>query len=302
MGILAWQGWQLDVPARWNPVRIEGDWKQGYVLLADLHRPRLGIRWSTPENLRTFDPAQWSKRAMRQEVGQLAADEAREHPMADDRCWRASMLYVEPKPPGRDVWLAYSTPSRRAIEIVYHAHRRDRALVETVLPGLRDMPENCNPMPWAIFDLTCRVPAEYLLARHQLSAGDLQLCFAATRGRRGGTLDVRQIAPATLALSRQPLQRWLEQHQQAVRKHFRPRGAFVETALSERITGVKRQLRRRRRWFWIKRLPPQMCSVALHDVERDRIIIVQGDGEDLCREVAQSVGSEVAARKMANVN
>ena len=72
----AWQGWELALPARWNPVKLEGDYARGYALIADMHRPRLGLRWSSV-GTKSFDAAAWAKRAMREEVGALAAAEAR---------------------------------------------------------------------------------------------------------------------------------------------------------------------------------------------------------------------------------
>ena len=74
MAVLAWQGWQLSLPPRWDPIKLEGGFDVGYALLADTHRPRLAIRWRT---LRARDAkADRIRRAMRDEVGILAAGEA----------------------------------------------------------------------------------------------------------------------------------------------------------------------------------------------------------------------------------
>src|SRR5438105_12895676 len=108
--LTAWQGWQLRLPARWNPVKLEGDYRKGEALFADMDRARLGMRWSTVSANR-FD----AKRVMRDEVGVLAADEASLFELAHES-WRASLLYLEPEPPGRDVWVGYSAGSRRAVQ------------------------------------------------------------------------------------------------------------------------------------------------------------------------------------------
>ena len=73
--LLCWQGWQLELPNRWNPTKIEGDYDSGAVMIADLHRPRLGLRWKRAA--KKLDKAKWSRKALLDEVGQLAADEAR---------------------------------------------------------------------------------------------------------------------------------------------------------------------------------------------------------------------------------
>jgi hypothetical protein len=44
----------------------------------------------------------------------------------------------------------------------------------------------------------------------------------------------------------------------------------------------------RRRW-WSR--PIEVCTCALHDVERDRIVILHGTDESLLREIAQTVGA-----------
>src|SRR5207237_1343547 len=126
------------------------DYDTGEILIADLERPRLGIRWKKAKG-KKFDPATLVRRALRDEVGELAAAEARELPAGGDKIV-ASLLYVDPKPPGRDVWTAFSMTSGRLIQIVYHSRKRERLLKEMILPTVSD----CNPsaaMPWSIFEL-----------------------------------------------------------------------------------------------------------------------------------------------------
>ena len=59
------------------------------------------------------------------EVGVLAAAEAVAGRASDPR-WPASLLYLEPQPPGRDVWFGYGPVSGRMVQVIYHAHRRER--------------------------------------------------------------------------------------------------------------------------------------------------------------------------------
>src|SRR5690606_27769097 len=102
---VVWQGWRIDLPTRWNPVKLEGTFEEGYALFADLHRARLGVRWSRDRRIRK-DPAAWIKRSMRDEVGLLASDETQPYKTADN-AFDAPLLYLEPEPPGRDVWIGY---------------------------------------------------------------------------------------------------------------------------------------------------------------------------------------------------
>jgi hypothetical protein len=301
MAIVAWQGWRLDLPPRWNPVKLEGDYRQGYALLADLHRPRLGLRWRTLTRKQLSDPAAWTAATMKQEVGSLAAAEAIAYSPPDDSgSLQSPMLYVEPDPPGRDVFLAISKPSGRGVELIHHAHRRERILAEAVLPGFADLPAD-RAMPWSIFELSCIAPAGFVLQSHRLNAGDLSLTFAGTGGNRNQWILVRQVAVAQLALGRMALDRWLVGQQRARQRHYKPSGDAqkVEISLSagglddlqsRPVSGWMAHMRRRRRFVWLARLVAQITTVALHDEQRDRLVFVQGTDEALLRQIAGTVG------------
>lgn len=272
----AWQGWSLKLPGRWNPVKLEGDYARGYVLITDMDRPRLAMRWSTV-TMRSFDAHAWAKRAMREEVGQLAADEARAIDMADTN-WTAPLLYTEPKPPGRDVWVARSAASGRLVEVVYHAHRRERVLADQVLPTLLDQ-DSAGPMRWAVFDLSCTAPAGFRLESHVLNAGDLSLSFAKHRQR----LVIRQIAVASLALQRLPIEGWLARQEASASKYYRPDGEPRETP-----TGMTRRMTRRRRFAWMRWRPAELFTLIAHDVVRDRIVIIQSTDEALAHDLSNA--------------
>jgi hypothetical protein len=281
--LLAWQGWSLMLPNRWNPVKIEGDYEAGSVMIADLHRPRLGIRWKRA-GVR-LDPAQWATKALREEVGELAAAEARGIGL---KGWDASLLYTDPEPPGRDVWVAHSSKSRRCIEIVHHAHRRENILEGTILPELRDLPGDVAT-PWSIFDLACTAPAGFTLATHRLNAGDLSLTFE--KGRQ--TVMIRQIALASMALKRMGFDGWLADEESRCSKHYRPAGDSEQIELNG-LPGVTRTMRRRRRFVMMRSLPPQLITAALHDQPRDRLVIVQASDDTLLRESSAHVGEPIA--------
>jgi hypothetical protein len=292
--LLAWHGWRLNVPPRWNPVKVEGDYQTGYMLLADLHRPRLGIRWRSAAG--KVDVQRWAHDALRGEVGLLAASEARDHPLPGD-LWEGSRLYVEPEPPGRDVWVARSCVSGRLVQVIHHAHRRERVLAEQVLPSLTDQPVN-EPGQWSIFDLSCRVPPGWALSNYRLNAGDLTLRFQ-HRVKRFGLLHlltVRQIAPATLALHRRPLLEWLRVQQYQQRRLYRVLLEAFEDTLptpdGRTLAGQRGVSIRRKRYFWLTTAPRQMTTLALHDPARDRLVLVQSTDEATARHVGATIGAE----------
>lgn len=278
--VFAWQGWQLEMPQQWSPLRLEGGFDEGYALIADLNRPRFGLRWKTAG--KRLDAATWTRKTMVAEVGQLAADEAADHAPGQAAAWAGGLLYTEPEPPGRDVWLALSRTSGRTVEFVYHAHRRDRILAERLLPTLMDTPRG-QTHAWSVFDLSCRSPAGLGLISQRLNAGDLSLTFGDERKTQ---VTVRQIAVASLSLKRQPLARWLSQQIDSRRKYYQAVGE-VETDAGE---GLLRQGSRRRwRWCWRWWMAPGFVTLATHDVQRDRLVIVDATSMELAMESLKTV-------------
>ena len=276
----------MRLPADWNPLRLQGDHERGEVSIADLSRARLAFRWTTPS--RNLDLAKWADRTLRDEVGALAAGEAREFGV-DGQDWRGAMLYVEPKPPGRDVWVALSPASGRLIEIVYSCRSDDHELADRILPSLRDSARS-EAWGWRLFDLSCTSPAGYRLKSQLLNAGDLSLAFS----RASQTLVVRQIALAKMALARRPLVKWLGAHERSSAPYYAPVGSPREIAVDrdgDQLVGVQQEARLRQRFAWMWWLPRGQTTLALHDEARDRIVIVQGSEGALACEVAGSVGA-----------
>src|SRR5688572_23436580 len=268
---IAWQGWRLELPADWNPVRIEGGWRGGFVLFADLHKPRLGLRWGVVGGTRV-DANVWARSAMRDEIGVIAAREA--SPCnAGGGSFECAIGYSEPKLPGRDVWIGFSRATGRGVELIYHAQRRDAVLEGSIVPTLCDCPVD-QPTPWSVFDLRCVAPAGMRLKSHQLSAGDLRLAFAC--GTSGRFASVRQIAVARLALARMPLAKWLAGEARARSVHYAAsadhRDVHHETADGRALCGVGQTLKRRRRSFFMRSLPRELLAAALHDEARDRLV------------------------------
>ena len=278
--ILAWQGWKIEIPGRWSPVKIEGDGSTGSLLLADMHRPRLGIRWKEEQG-RRFDAAAVVAKTMISEVGALAAAEAR--PVDKDSSdWESQILFEDREPPGRDVWVGYSHKSRRLFEVVYHAHHRDRLFRERLLPTLVDYPDKRE---WSVFNLSCRITANMSLVRHRLNAGDLGLMFEGTQRQ---AVTVRQIAVAKLALLRQPMGKWIAEQASWRGNKFKLDQIPDNEANAPRL--LRRKIVRRRQFAFMWWLARGYVILACHDEVRDRLILVDATDESLADEVIKSVG------------
>ncbi len=274
---LRWQGLSLDLPGTWDPVKLEGDASQGLMLLADLTRPKLGMRWKTLKS--KTDVAKSVESAMVDEVGRLAANETVDTTPPGDE-WQAGKLYIEPDPPGRDVWVGYSRATKRLVQVVYHVQGRDRVLPDQVLPTLAD-----ESADWAIFDLSCTPLPGSVLEKHRLNVGDLALEFHADRK----PLVIRQIAVASVALTRQPIERWLAAQQLTRKKFYRP----IEQPQPIEIGGLKgvsRRIVRRRRHFLMRSLQKTLIGVALLDESRDKLLIVEAPEMQDLEPIIRSIG------------
>ncbi len=282
---LCWQGWRFSLPADWGPVKIEGDRRAGSMIIADLHDSRLAVRWSTPRK-KYFDAAAWAMQAMTGEVGKLAADASRT--FAPGGAWTVGRLFVEPEPPGRDVWVGHSIVSGRLMQISYPSKKVSSALAADVLAHLLDQPAD-QPMRWAIFDLQCAAPGGFNLLTHRLNAGDLALTFSSGREQ----LTVRQIGPASVALQRQPLEAWARGHGRVWQKTHRPNIGPPSAAGEDSPTIVQQTLSRKRRWFLARQLSPNRYITAVHQVERNRILILDAASPQRVEEARAGVDAAI---------
>ena len=286
--LLSWHGWQFALPQDWNPVKIEGDWHKGSLVIADFHATRLAVRWQAASG-RKFDAPRWTQQAIAAEVGQLML--AQSTPFVPGKGFSVGRLFVEPQPPGRDVWVGQSTVTNRLIEIVYQTKIVSRLLRDTILPSISDQPTG-GPTHWAIFDLSCTAPAGWTLKSQRLNAGDLTLSF----GMKNDVIIVRQLAPATLALSRQPLEKWLDAQQQIWKKMYRASGEIQEFEPIDPVltpatnTIIARTIRRRRRFFMLRWVAKQRVTLATHDRERGRIVLIDADRAERAEQMLASVG------------
>lgn len=292
---LAWNGWTFALPDEWSPVKIEGDWNKGSILIADFHSTRLAIRWQAVPR-KKFNAQKWAQQAIASEVGQLMLKQSVEHvpshsPSRRDTgtqgAFSVGRLFVEPEPPGRDVWVGHSSVSNRLLEVVYQTKTVSNALREQILPTISDQPPDAEQC-WSIFDLSCRVGVGWTLQSKRLNAGDLTLSFA----KKNDTLIVRQLAPATLALSRQPLERWLDAQQQIWKKTYRLKGEIAPLASLEDSQCLTRAISRRRRFFYARWISRQRVTIASHNVERDRVVLIDASSSDIALQTLSSVGKE----------
>lgn len=276
---VAWQGLELSIPAEWNPVALSGNFSAGQALLAEFGEPRLGLRWKKVG-------ANHATREVREQIARREADAD-----ADLRVVHLpdAVVCLDRRVPGRDVCVAWSAPSGRLVQLVYHARERDDVLVDEIVPTLADMAA-APWQRWAVLDLSCAVPAGFVLESHSLRAGDLRLQW---RNRRS-CLAVRQLALADRILQRSTLEQLVQDQQREQHLQYAPqqRASTIDLVAEDQrvLSGFMGTALRRRRLFWRWRLAPRRCILALHDQARNRIVLVQADDDSLARDVARTVG------------
>ena len=233
---------------------------------------------------------------MRNEVGQLAADEAKPIVMPGASVetdstgeWLSPLLFTEPQPPGRDVFSVYSRPSGRLLQIAYHAHRRERLFGTSILPTLVDLPADRAAL-WSIFDWSAIIPGGMKLVSQRLNAGDLGLTFADGFAQ----ITIRQIAVAQLALQRLSLDGWIADQQKTALRYYVRDGVSSDTGVEvhhRELAGRKMRMHRRLRYGFMWKLPSQLITIALHDPLRDRLFLLHGSDESLLQQVAKTLGT-----------
>jgi hypothetical protein len=204
-----WQGILLTLPDGWDPVVANGDYRTGYVRLADENAVRLEIRWQ-PAGPRS--PADMVT-AYAQDLAKRARKEGRPFEMERDLCLAA--------PPGMDcegyswatdrrVWaiLARSSQSGRVLHLHLSSRLDERAkgLARTVFASLKDCPAD-RPLPWRFYDMDFASPAGMPLLRQSLQSGCIRMAF----GRRLERVEFVRVSLAEVLLAGKSLAAWFRQ-------------------------------------------------------------------------------------------
>lgn len=292
----AWQRVIVPMQEKWAPVKLEGDATKGGASFADLHRPRLGLRWQRVRRV-PADPEAMLRRVMKEEVGALGLKEASVPEVLPAGASHA-LVYEDIEPYRRDFALAYFPAAKCVVGLSYPLRRRENVLQNEILPGVTVVPDDA-PAPWSVFGLSCLTPPALRLERHRLNAGDLSLTFVGPRAWRGlrpptTWAVVREIAVPELALKRTKLEGWLRTLQAVDARFFKPAKASAPTTLTAAATefaALRLDMPRKRRWRWLGSTLPKSClTLGGHDPARDRLVLLHGTDETLLREIAATLG------------
>jgi hypothetical protein len=97
-----------------------------------------------------------------------------------------------------------------------------------------------------------------------------------------------------------PIEKWLAQQESVRHKYYRsvgePEHFSILAGGGRKLVGVRRQLRKRRRFFWMPGIAKRFTTFALHDEQRDRLMLIQSDRQETARDLAETIGWAAAAK------
>jgi len=208
----------MDVPPRWRPLKIEGTFSGGRMILGRGADVVMQVKWWRPRPNR-FRAERWLRRRLRSLKARIDDEAACPSPDGFDPVTRAvSRGGRRSKRGACALWYGWAPAAGVQIEaVVGPQDSGGRGAPWHALQSLRAAKMGA-PTTWAVFDSLFHVPAGFVVDQYELLLGDLSLHFT---GPDRQTLMLRQIYPADLALERRSMADWLEFSRFRTRRHFR---------------------------------------------------------------------------------
>jgi hypothetical protein len=277
--VLAWSGWQLEIPFEWRPLRIESGWMRGSILLGTVEAPLLQIKWWRPERKR-FKAVPWIESRVKS-VAAKGALVKYIKPQRDGFETLVSAVDDNPKKNrNRVLWYAHAPAANLIVELVANAAASDDALRlihNTIVPSLAATGLDA-PTRWAVYDVSFESPPQFTVAAIKMLAGDIALeLFGLKRRSR---LVLRQVYPSQLALSRREISKWLESSHFKEHRKFKSSEKPETWKLEKNGRSLEGILRRGQKRLPIPLgwcAPRESVAAALNDAELGRLLIAEYD-------------------------
>jgi hypothetical protein len=165
--------------------------------------------------------------------------------------------------------------------------------METLLPGVR-CSKASDATRWAVFDVSFVSPPHFDLVERHLYSGDIALRLAA---RQEGLI-LRQVYPATTALARRPIARWLRAS--PFKEHRRLRGKTPPQKWTVHrggyaLAGVKSHGRKKLAFPLGWAAPRYHVAAAVAEEALDRLLIADHSS-------ARDLGDRVVRKALQDMN
>jgi len=174
----AWHGWQLEIPANWNPVVLSGDGRRGSAVLADLESARLELTW-VPWPGRNAPRLDRSVKRQLAAMDDAAIRPADHWPLRDTFADAVELICEAPE----EVRLVCNSPiSRRALIVRFSPYGLDdrEAVMYRVAAALDDSSDR-EMIPWSVYGFHLATPRAFTLSASRLQTGGAYLSFRVDR-------------------------------------------------------------------------------------------------------------------------
>ena len=270
---LAWVGWETMIPDDWRPLRVEGDWDKGNIIVGGGEQALFQIKW------RRTGPAFRGDRWLKRRLTKVRAKAAEDGPALRG-------FGHTPRSPGGGrnaalgaLWYGHAPEARMIVEIGVAAtapKAARRQMEDRVIPKMQATALNA-PTRWAIFGSSFESPAGFTLARRRLHLGDVVLELKTPDKAR---LTLRQVYPGALALARRKMSEWLEFTPFREGRRFkaaRPNEDWSLDTPGGTWSGLRRTGRKRVPFPFGIIAARRSVAAVLHDTELDRLLIAECD-------------------------
>lgn len=292
--LLAWAGWQLEMPSEWRPLKLLGTQDKGWMIVGDALVALFSIHWQRPKRRTVRDGHEWVESRLKRQ-GLIADD----RPPAATRftaCgWAHGVQTEEDKK--TTYWYGYDEYANLLLGIKVNGvlPQDELDLInQEVLPTLRATPTT-GDQTWAMHDVSFTTPEGFVLEQRHLYTGDVALFLK--KGMRESLL-VRQVYPGELALQRRPFERWLDMSPFKQHRRLRKRGATVEAwqpSKRPELEGIRR-VGYKRLGFPLGFVRPRHSqAVIVFDESLNRVLIVE-------HMTAGETDSRLAEQTLLNMN
>lgn len=200
---LAWCGWTMPIDSTWRPLRIDGEWSRGEMIVGDAMETLFQVTWRQPDRKR-FAPLRWLDQRAR-ELDATVGD-----PPPHAASLHAVRFFPEVPSPvrgSRAMWYGWAPDPGLMVEVAVNRDAEAFAgerVWRDILAHVTVAPADAA-VPWSVFGVSFRTPPGFQLANRKLLPGDMSILVQDERRR----LLVRQVYPAATALRRHPLEHWL---------------------------------------------------------------------------------------------
>ncbi len=277
---LAWCGWGMPIMSAWRPMKVQGEWKRGEIIVGDDAEATFKITWWRPER-KSFDGHAWIHNRIR-ELGNVPSEDS-----AAPRGFSSTAFVAEQPSRGgglRGLWFGYSAAVGMMLEVAVNRGASKAAqqfVLNKALPELR-VSQHGEAVRWALYSAGFVSPPGYELSQWHLYSGDIALRLR--HEADGARLTVRQVYPAALALKRREILRWMESFPfQEHRRYRRSGGLHVFSCdnYTGKLDGVL-QYGRKRLAFpmqWCRSL--ETVAAGAEDKNIERLLLAQLDMTEL---------------------